>query len=134
MYSFFVEKNQFICNTIYEERCDIMVHRMRLVDFAFTAIKNKEKDIELRLNDEKRRLINIGDIIEFEHIDTKEVIKVKVIDLHKSKSFDEIFNKFDHKRLGLKDSDDSSIMNNFYTIEEQEQYGALGIEIELIEE
>ena len=42
-----------------------MVHKMRLVDFAFKAIKNKEKDIELRLNDEKRRLINIGDIIEF---------------------------------------------------------------------
>lgn len=104
-----------------------MVHRMRLVDFAFKSIKNKEKDIELRL-------INIGDIIEFEHIDTKEVIKTQVIALHKSKSFDEIFNKFDHKRLGLKDSDDSSIMNNFYTIEEQEQYGALGIEIKLIEE
>ena len=34
-----------------------MVYKMRLVVFAFKAIKNKGKDIEVRLNDEKRRLI-----------------------------------------------------------------------------
>ena len=109
-----------------------MVHKMRLVDFAFKAIKNKEKDIEVRLNDEKRRLINIGDIIEFEHIDTKEIIKVEVVNLYKFKTFEELFNKFEHKRLGLKDSDDSSIMDQFYTKEEQEKYGSLGIEVKLI--
>ena len=43
-----------------------MVHKMRLVDFAFNAIKNGTKDIEVRLNDEKRQLINIGDTILFE--------------------------------------------------------------------
>lgn len=31
-----------------------MTHNMKLVDFAFKAMKNKEKDIELRLNDEKK--------------------------------------------------------------------------------
>ena len=36
-----------------------MVYKMRLVVFAFKAIKNKGKDIEVRLNDEKRRLINM---------------------------------------------------------------------------
>lgn len=41
-----------------------MIHKMRLVDFAFKKIKNKEKDIEIRLNDEKRQLIKEGDIIE----------------------------------------------------------------------
>ena len=109
-----------------------MIHKMRLVDFAFKAIKNKEKDIELRLNDEKRRLINVGDIIEFYHVDTKEVIKVKVVALHKYSTFDELFSNFNHKRFGLKETDDSSVMNKFYSIEEQEKYGALGIEIKLI--
>ena len=108
-----------------------MVHKMKLVDFAFKAIKNKDKDIEVRLNDEKRQLINIGDIIEFEHIDTKEIIKVEVTNLYKFKTFEELFNKFEHKRLGVNDSDDSSIMNQFYTKEEQEKYGALGIEVKL---
>ena len=109
-----------------------MIHKMRLVDFAFNKIKNKEKDIEVRLNDEKRRLIKIGDIIEFTHIDTLETIKTKVINLYKFDTFEELFNSFDHKRLGLKESDNASIMNNFYTKEEQDKYGALGIQIELI--
>ncbi len=30
------------------------MHEMKLVDFAFKAIKNGEKDIDVRLNDEKR--------------------------------------------------------------------------------
>ena len=110
-----------------------MVHKMRLVDFAFKAIKNKEKDIELRLNDEKRRIINIGDIIEFEHVDTGEIIKVEVINLHKYDTFEELFKQFDHKRFGLNDFDEASIMNNFYTKEEQDKYGALGIEIKLVD-
>ena len=71
-----------------------MIHKMRLVDFAFKAIKNKEKDIEVRLNDEKRQLINVGDIIEFEHIDTKEIIKVEVIKLYEFNTFEELFNSF----------------------------------------
>ena len=55
-----------------------MTHHMRLVNFAYEAIKNKTKDIEVRLNDEKRQLIKVGDIIEFEHLDTKEIMKVLI--------------------------------------------------------
>ena len=105
---------------------------MKLVDFAFTSMKNGIKDIEVRLNDEKRRLINIGDTIEFRHIDTDEIIKVEVINLYKFDTFQELFNKFEHKRIGVKDTDDSSIMDEFYTKEEQQKFGALAIEIKLI--
>ena len=108
-----------------------MIHKMRLVDFAFKKIKNKEKDIEIRLNDEKRQLIKEGDIIEFHHIDTDEVIKVEVVKLHKFKTFKELFDKFDNKRLGLKDTDDYTIMDTFYTKEEQDKYGALGIQMKI---
>ncbi len=106
-----------------------MIHNMRLVDFAFKAIKNGEKDIEVRLNDEKRRLINIGDTIIFTNIDTGEIIKVEVMNLYKFNTFKELFDYFDHKRLGLSDSDTYDIMNDFYTEEEQKRYGALGIEV-----
>ena len=102
---------------------------MKLVDFAFHAVKSGEKDIEVRLNDEKRRLINIGDTILFTHIDTGETIEVKVINLYKFNTFEELFNFFDHKRLGLSDSDTADNMDKFYTKEEQDKYGALGIEI-----
>lgn len=105
---------------------------MRLVDFAFKAIKNEEKDIEVRLNDEKRQLINIGDTIVFTHIDTGEELKTIVTNLYKYNTFEELFNTFDHKRFGVKDSDDSSIMDNFYTKEDQKKYGAVGIEIKIL--
>ena len=109
-----------------------MIHDMKLVDFAFKAIKNKEKDIEVRLNDEKRRLINIGDTIIFHHIDTGETIKTEVINLHRFNSFKELFESFPNNRIGVSQNDDYTIMDNFYTKEEQEKYGALGIEIKLI--
>lgn len=109
-----------------------MIHKMRIVDFAFRAIQDKEKDIEVRLNDEKRQKINIGDVIEFEHRETKKIIKAKVINLHKYNTFEELFEKFNNKRLGLNEYDDSSIMNRFYTQEEREKYQALGIEIKVI--
>ena len=109
-----------------------MIHKMKLVNFSFEEIKSGRKDIEVRLNDSKRQLIKIGDIIEFNHIDTGELLSVKVINLYKYNTFKELFDKFDYVRLGLKDRDTYEIMNKFYTKEEQEKYGALGIEIKLI--
>lgn len=109
-----------------------MVHKMRLVDFAFNAIKNGDKDIEVRLYDEKRQLIKVGDIIEFEHIDTGDILKVKVQELHIFKTFDELFNHFDHSRLGVENDCESSIMNNFYSLDEQKRYNVVGIEIKKV--
>ena len=108
-----------------------MTHRMKLVDFAFNAIKSGRKDIEVRLNDEKRRLLKIGDSIEFINMETGELLKVKIINLYKFDSFSSLFNYFDYKRLGLS-SGDSSIMYDFYSKEEEDKYGALGIEIKKI--
>ena len=108
-----------------------MIHKMKLVDFAFDAIKNGTKDIEIRLNDEKRRLINIGDKIEFTNIDNGDIILVDVINLHHFDSFNDLFDTFPNKRLGLNDTDNASIMNNFYTKEEEKEYGVLGIEIRI---
>lgn len=109
-----------------------MIHKMNLVDFAFNAIKNNIKDIELRLNDEKRSKIKIGDIIEFTNIDTKETIKVEVINLHKYNTFQELFSAFDNSRFGLNETDTYNKMYEFYTKEEETTYGALGIEIRVI--
>ena len=108
-----------------------MMHKMRLVDFAFKAIKNREKDIELRLNDEKRQLIKVGDIIEFIHIDSGKTLRTKVVKLYKYNSFKEIFENLDYKRFGVKDNN-YNIMYDFYTKDEEEKYGVLGIEIELL--
>ena len=52
--------------------------------------------------------------------------------MYKFKSFKDLFDKFDNKQIGVSETDDYTIMDNFYTKEEQDKYGALGIEIELI--
>ena len=74
------------------------MHEMKLVDFAFQAIKNGDKDIEVRLNDEKRSKIKIGDKIKFHHMDNDETLIVEVINLHKFKTFKELFDNFEHKK------------------------------------
>lgn len=41
-----------------------LVHRMGLSKEYFNSIRNGMKKVEVRLNDEKRRKINIGDCID----------------------------------------------------------------------
>ena len=57
-----------------------MTHSMQLTPSPFQMIKEGTKTIELRLFDEKRRKIQIGDIIEFSNTDTGEKIGAKVFD------------------------------------------------------
>lgn len=108
---------------------NFFIHTMRLVDFAFDKIKKGEKSIEIRLNDEKRRRIKEGDLISFENISTHEKLLTQVIFLHHFDSFQELFDSLDKKPLGLNEEDNYEIMNQFYSQEEQNCYGALGIEI-----
>ncbi|MDY0407970.1 DUF3850 domain-containing protein [Paracerasibacillus soli] len=45
-----------------------MLHKMSLYIAPFQSIKSGRKTVEVRLNDEKRRKVNIGDTIEFTKI------------------------------------------------------------------
>lgn len=113
-----------------------MIHRMRLHNKPFELIKNKSKTIEMRLFDEKRRLIKKGDIIEFENRTTLEIIKTKVIKLYKYKTFDELYKHFNKKELGYLRNETINVkdIEKYYSKEEQNKYGALAIRVELIEE
>ncbi len=110
------------------------MHEMRLYNKPFESIKNGNKTIEIRLYDEKRKKIKIGDIIEFTNLDTNEKIKVKVLNLHVFNNFKELFDGFDKKLLGYDSNEKASYLDmlNYYSEEEQKQYGAVGIEIKLI--
>ena len=112
-----------------------MTHYLTLVDWAFTLIKNKEKNIEMRLNDEKRRKIKRFDEIEFTNLKTNEKIYVWVKQIHPFKSFDELYSHFDKKVLGYKESEVANPidMEQFYSKENINKYGVVGIEIELLE-
>ncbi len=108
-----------------------MRHKMKLWNGSFEAIKSGRKTIEMRLYDEKRRLIKIGDEIEFTNLKTNETITYKVINLYKYDSFEELYKNHNKISIGytkdeLANPDD---MLKYYTKEDIEKYGVLGIEI-----
>lgn len=107
---------------------------MKLQNIPFCMIRNKIKTIEIRLNDEKRSLIKIGDTIELLNIDTNEKLLVEVLDLHKFNTFTELYENIDKTLLGYKKNEiaKSSDMEKYYSKEEQERYKVVGIEIKLI--
>ena len=99
----------------------------------FDLIKNKEKMIELRLFDEKRKLIKINDIITFIGSETKEELKAKVINLYKAKNFEKLSQIIDIEKTGFKSLEELIInISEFYTVEKINSFGVLGIEIELL--
>ena len=111
-----------------------MKHNMKLQDKPYNSILYGNKDIEMRLYDDKRKLINIGDIITFTNLDTGEMFNSKVINLHNFKDFDELYSNFDKIRLGY-DSDEianSVDMGKYYSIDDINKYGVVGIEIKVI--
>ncbi len=107
---------------------------MRLHKGPFELIKNGSKTIELRLYDEKRQMINVGDTITFENRSDGDKIKVKVIALHKYPNFEELYKHFNKVSMGYKEDEEANPkdMELYYSSEEQSKYGVVGIETELI--
>lgn len=100
----------------------------------YNLIKNGTKTIEMRLYDEKRQKIKVGDIIEFINRSTEERIITKVKALHLYNSFEELYKHFDKISLGYKEDEEAkpSDMEKYYPLEEQEKYGVVGIELEKV--
>ena len=113
-----------------------MEHTLKLQPKYFDYINNGTKRIELRLYDEKRQKIAIGDTIIFQKEPTLEItMKVKVIGLLKYDSFENLFKDFNIEMMADKSMTKQELLNvleEFYTPEKQKQYGVLGIRIEKV--
>lgn len=107
---------------------------MKLNNEPFTNIKNGTKTIEMRLNDEKRQLLKIKDLIEFTNRETLEKMLVEVQNLYHFSSFDELYRHFDKVSIGYNENEeaDPKDMEKYYSKEEQNEYGVLGIELKKI--
>ena len=111
-----------------------MTHEMNLQNKYFDFILNGTKRIELRLNDEKRQKIKIGDTIIFRN-KQGETFSAKVKDLFEHNSFEELFENFEIDILADKSMTKAEllqVLDEFYTPEKQAEFGVLGILIELI--
>lgn len=111
-----------------------MLHYMKLKQAPFTKINNGSKTVELRLNDEKRQRVKVGDFIEFSLLDDpREKIQTRVTALHHFASFKELYTSIAKEKIGYSSSDtpDPNHMDEYYPKEKQERYGVLGIELRM---
>ena len=112
-----------------------MVHELRLNKEPFESIKAKTKTIEMRLYDDKRKKIQVGDIIIFSlRSDESQTITTKVKSLTRFDSFEELYNAYDKVVLGYKPNQEAKPedMTAFYSKEEQASFGVVAIEIEVL--
>ena len=112
-----------------------MTHEMKLNDIAFQNIKKGIKKFELRLYDERRRNINLGDTITFRNLnDLEDTISVKVLALLRYPTFADFFEDIDYKLCGTANSLEEKLnrVHTFYTVEQEKEYGILAIKIELL--
>ena len=108
-----------------------MMHKMNLVAEQFEQIASGRKTIEMRLLDEKRQKLMIGDLIEFTNLSDNKLLLAEVVD-----SFADLYSNLPLLKCGYTEDtiqeakpDD---MLQYYSQDKQNQYKALGIEIKLV--
>lgn len=106
---------------------------MKLKPAPFEMMKSGRKTIELRLFDEKRQQIKVGEAIMFTNTESGETITATVTKLHRFESFEELYSALPLLKCGYTEENISSAhhsdMVQYYSEEEQKQYGVLGIEL-----
>ena len=112
-------------------------HNMNLTPSPLELIREGKKTIELRLYDEKRKGIKIGDTITFTNTeDAEDKLRVKVEDLFVFESFNELYDNLPLLECGytVEDVDSASPddMDIYYPRGKQKMYGVIGIKISLI--
>ncbi len=111
-----------------------MLHNMKLQENPFIKIKAGTKTIKMRLNDEKRSKIVVGDKIMFTNVKTNEKIICEVLNLYHYKNFEELYANFDKTSIGYNFNEvaNPNDMSQYYDKYEILKYGVLGIEIKVI--
>ena len=104
-------------------------HHLNLAAMPFVSIADGNKTIESRLFDEKRQAIQVGDHIIFTNREnSRETIEVSVTNLFRHQTFHELFTAHPITAFGHASVDNAKIeIDKFYTLEQQQQYGVLGI-------
>lgn len=102
----------------------------------FEIIENESKNVEIRVNDEKRRKLNVGDTLVFlKRPNDDEELKATVKNLVYFNSFEEVVDNYEMKRIYLDNTSKEefiNLMKRFYTDEIVKEYGVVAIEFELL--
>lgn len=114
-----------------------MTHYMKLAPEPFEKILSGLKTVELRLNDEKRQKIRVGDIIVFYNVQQPDQsLAAKVTNLHNFATFADLYLNLPLEKCGYlperKSSAKYTDMYKYYSEEEEKRFGVLGIEISIL--
>lgn len=113
-----------------------MHHEMSLRPGPFEKIANGSKRYELRLMDEKRRLVRVGDIISFACTEDERTVQVRVTSLHPFADFAQLYAALPLTECGYTEESAAHAspkdMEQYYPPEKQREYGVLAIGVERI--
>jgi ASC-1-like (ASCH) protein len=108
-----------------------MVHQMGLYGEYFNSIKDGKKMVEVRLNDDKRRRIKVGDTIEFIAVpENNETLRVQVAELRKYSTFKDMYEDIPFVQFDCEDWTMEEMIKGtyeIYTPEQEKQWGTLAI-------
>lgn len=112
------------------------IHTMHLTENPYRNMERGLKTLEIRLNDEKRQEVRVGDIIEFCYYEGEmNILITEVEELHRFKSFRGLFESDMAEMTGMGDmsvEEAVKAMYVYYTKEKEDKYGVLGIKIKLL--
>ena len=108
---------------------------MSLCPEYYEMVRSGEKDIELRLYDEKRRRMRNGDMLLIYNAQNRNnYIRAKIVHLHIAKSFADLAAKISMPRTGLASLGAlMATISKFYAPDIESKYGIVGIELEVVE-
>ena len=115
-----------------------MIHGMSLQPEPFEMMARGLKTIELRLLDEKRQKIQVGDTLIFINA-ARSACKIfcRVVKLHKFDNFAQLYASLPLEKCGYRPMElaaaDPKDMEAYYSPEEQARYGVVGIELQVTE-
>lgn len=111
-----------------------MKHRMQLQPSPFKQIQAGTKYLEIRLYDEKRRNMRVGDTIEFHNaLDPNDLHHKKIVAMTHAKSLLDLFQQIPLETAGWPEGTlpekAASHMRKYYSEEEETMFGAVALHL-----
>lgn len=110
------------------------MHSMNVKTKYYNLLKSGSKTIELRLFDEKRKKIKVGDNIIFTNVsNSNDTFTAVVKNLYHARNFDELCSIIQPSRAGFSSKEELlKVLEEFYKPAAQNKFGVVGIEIQKV--
>jgi ASC-1-like (ASCH) protein len=113
-----------------------MLYQMKLQEEPFERMQRGEKLLEMRIYDDKRQRLKLGDHIEFaDASDMSKTIRTEIVGLLRYRNFSDLIDDVPAEILGFEESEKDYLKASIFelfTKEEEEASGVVGIRIRLL--